>query len=47
MPSEIKVTVDECQQIFKLRSKVAPAKLNQRNRYENYECEACKLEDQN
>ena len=46
MPSEIKVTVDECQQIFKLRSKVAPAKLNQRNRYENYECEACKLEDE-
>ena len=47
MPSEINVKVDECQQIFKLRSKVAPAKLNQRNRYENYECEACKLEDQN
>ena len=46
MPSEINVKVDECQQIFKLRSKVAPAKLNQKNIYKNYECEASKLEDQ-
>ena len=41
MPNDMKIKNEECQEIFKLRSKVTEAKMNQKNRYENYECEVC------
>ena len=47
MPNDMKLTKEECQNIFKLRSKVTEAKMNQKNRYENYECEVCGQFDEN
>ena len=32
--------------IFQLRGKVTNAKINQKNRYESYECEVCGLADE-
>ena len=45
-PGNMKSTRNECQLIFKLRSRVIALKMNQKNSYENYECEACKIEDE-
>ena len=47
MPNDMKLKIEECQDIFKLRSKVTEAKMNQKNRYENYECEVCGQFDEN
>ena len=33
MPNDMKLKIEECQDIFKLRSKVTEAKMNQKNRY--------------
>ena len=41
MPNEVKMNKEECQLIFKLRSKVSLTKVNHKNSYFNYECEAC------
>ena len=46
MPNEIKKNKEECQLIFKLRSKVMQRKVNQKNSYLSYECEACKDEEE-
>ena len=46
MPNDIKMKIEDCQGIFKLRSRVTAAKINQRNRYENHECEVCGLFDE-
>ena len=46
LPNELKISQEECQTIFKLRSKVTEVKINQRNSYEAYECSACGLEDE-
>ena len=45
-PGNMKSTKDECQLIFKLRSRITALKLNQKNSYESYECEVCKVEDE-
>ena len=39
MPNDIKMKIEDCQGIFMLRSRVTAVKINQRNRYENHECE--------
>ena len=46
MPNEEKMKKEECQLIFKLRIQVSEAKINQKTRYENYECEACGLAEE-
>ena len=46
MPNEVKMKKEECQLIFKLRSKVTLAKVNQKNSYFSYESEACKDKDE-
>ena len=41
MPNDLKMKKEDCQSIFMLRSRVTGVKMNQRNRYENHECEVC------
>ena len=42
----IKISQEEAQMIFKLRSRVTDVKINQRGKYEEYECALCKKEDE-
>ena len=42
----IKISQEEAQMIFKLRSRVTDVKINQRGKYEEYECAVCKKEDE-
>ena len=37
----IKITQDEVQEIFKLRSRVSDVKTNYKGKYESFQCEAC------
>ena len=46
MPNDERMKKEDCQIIFQLRSKVTNAKMNQKNRYESYECEVCGLADE-
>ena len=46
MPNDEQMKKEDCQMIFQLRSKVTNAKINQKNRYESYECEVCGLADE-
>ena len=46
MPSEEKITQEDSIQIFKKRSRMTAIKLNHKNKYETYECDACKIEDE-
>ena len=41
MPTSLNIRKEECQEIFKLRSKVTDVKMNMKNKYESNECEAC------
>ena len=41
-----KMKKEDCEQIFKIRSRVTQAKLNQKNRYDTYECESCEIADE-
>ena len=45
-PCNIKITKEEAQEIFKLRSRVSDVKLNYKGKYETYECQVCKKEDE-
>ena len=45
-PGNMKSMKDECQLIFKLRSRITALKMNQQNSYESYECEPCKIEEE-
>jgi hypothetical protein len=42
MPNDIKMKKEDCEQNFNIRSR---AKINQKNRYDTYECEACEIAD--
>ena len=44
--SQLKLNQEEAQTIFKLRSRVTDEKINLRGKYETYECEVCKVEDE-
>ena len=41
MPSKTKISKEEKQLIFSLRSEMAEVKMNFKRKYENYECEVC------
>ena len=41
MPTSVNIRKEECQEIFKLRTKVTDVKMNMKNKYESNECEAC------
>ena len=45
-PSRVKLTEEEIQTIFKIRSRVTDVKLNYRGKYENLECRVCKKEEE-
>ena len=39
-----KITQEEAQEIFKMRSRVSNVKMNFKGKYESLECEACEIE---
>ena len=41
MPTSVNIRKEECQEIFKLRTKVTDVKMNMKNKYESNEWEAC------
>ena len=43
-PNELKIKLEEAQEIFKMRSRVSDVKTNFKGKYENFECEICKDE---
>ena len=45
-PSKVKLTEEEIQTIFKIRSRVTDVKLNYRGKYENFECRICQKEEE-
>ena len=45
-PNGYKVTKEEIQVIFKLRSKVMRVKMNMKGLYDTYECGVCLIEDE-
>ena len=42
--NEIKIKLEEAQEIFKMRCKVSDVKINFRGKYENLECDVCHKE---
>ena len=44
--SNMKITIEERQMIFKLRSEVSNVKMNCKGMYENLKCEACNEENE-
>ena len=44
MPSKTKISTEDKQLIFSLRSEVTEVKMNFKRKYENYECEVCDKE---
>ena len=46
MPNETNMKKEHCEQIFKIRSRVTQAKVNFKNKYETYECEACEIAEE-
>ena len=46
MPNDAKMKKEECQMIFQMRCRVTDTKVNQKNRYDSHECEACGLTDE-
>ena len=46
MQNEVKMRKEESQMIFQIRCKVTETKVNQKYKYESYECEACGLSDE-
>ena len=45
-PCEINITQEEAQEIFKLRTRVTDVKYNYKGKYESFECEICKKDDE-
>ena len=41
MPSDLKISTEQCQMIFKMRSRVTEVKINQQIKFENHQCETC------
>ena len=42
----MKITIEERQLIFKMRSEVTHIKMNYKGMYENFQCEVCNEEDE-
>ena len=45
-PNEENMSQEDCQLIFRLRSRVTKVKTNTRGMYETYECDACETEEE-
>ena len=43
MPNDAKMKKEECLMIFQMRCRVTDTKVNHKNRYDCYQCEACGL----
>ena len=43
---EVKITQEEAQDIFKLRTKVTDVKCNYKGKYESFECEICTKDEE-
>ena len=41
MPSNLNLPQEDCQLIFKLRSRVTETKMNMKGKYDSHECTAC------
>ena len=41
MPSNLNLSQEDCQLIFKLRSRVTETKMNMKGKYDSHECTAC------
>ena len=46
IPSEEKITKEDSIQIFQMRGRMTAIKMNHKNKYETYECDACNIEDE-
>ena len=44
--SQYNLKQEDAQMIFNLRSRMTEVKINYRGRYENFECEACKINEE-
>ena len=45
-PNKLKMKMEEAQEIFRMRSRVADVKTNFKAKYESFECEVCKKEEE-
>ena len=45
-PNNLKMKIEEVQEIFKMRCRVTDVKTNYKAKYESFECEACKKEEE-
>ena len=44
--NRFRISLEECQEIFKIRSRVTDVKINFRGKYENLECDICKKQEE-
>ena len=45
-PNKLKMKIEEAQEIFKMRCRITDVKTNFKSKYESFECEACKIEEE-
>ena len=45
-PNNLKIKKDEAQTIFKMRSRVTEVKTNYKGKYDTFECDLCKIEEE-
>ena len=45
-PNKLKISQEDAQTIFKLKSRVTDVKTNFRGRYDSFECDVCKKEEE-
>ena len=45
-PNKIKMKIEEAQEIFRMRSRVTDLKTNFKGKYESFECDVCKIDDE-
>ena len=46
LTNSTKMTIEDCQLIFKLRTRMIDVKTNMKGKYYTYECDACKIEEE-
>ena len=45
-PNKIRMKIEEAQEFFRMRGRVTELKTNFKGKYESFECDACKIEDE-
>ena len=45
-PINVKIKIEEAQEIFRMRSRVSDVKMNYKEKYENFDCDICKEENE-